>query len=129
VRCIIRNLSSSPDDGESVPLVPSAPRLRYASRGTSYAGSSPSPGPPPSGQPTDGGSGHAGSGAMHAAGWAARGGDLAEVQRLVRQDARLLNARDAFLRTPLMEASYEGHMEVVRWLVDQGAALNDPAHE
>jgi hypothetical protein len=56
---------------------------------------------------------------------AAEAGDLAEVQRLVGQDPRLLNARDHIERTPLMRASAEGHVEVVRWLVDRGAALDE----
>jgi uncharacterized protein len=52
-------------------------------------------------------------------------GDLAEVQRLVRQDPGLLEARDAGGATPLMWASQEGHVGVVRWLLDKGAALDE----
>jgi ankyrin repeat protein len=55
---------------------------------------------------------------------AAEAGDLAEVQRLVGHDPRLLNAQDPHAWTPLMWASRGGHMGVVRWLVDQGAALD-----
>jgi ankyrin repeat protein len=43
----------------------------------------------------------------------------------VGQDPGLLNARDGAAWTPLMHASQEGHLEVVRWLVDKGAATNE----
>jgi uncharacterized protein len=58
---------------------------------------------------------------------AARSGDLGEVEWLVDQDPGLLNAKADpyyFERTPLMFASREGHTEVVRWLLDEGAALD-----
>jgi hypothetical protein len=55
---------------------------------------------------------------------AAAGGDLARVQRLVGQEPRLLNAENGFKETPLLRASSRGHVRVVRWLVDQGAALD-----
>jgi ankyrin repeat protein len=45
---------------------------------------------------------------------AAEAGDLAEVQRLVGHDPGLLNAM----------ASEEGHVGVVRWLLDHGAPVN-----
>jgi ankyrin repeat protein len=52
--------------------------------------------------------------------------DLAEVQRLVGQDPGLLNAKGPSAYTPLMFASREGHVEVVRWLVmDRGAAVGE----
>jgi ankyrin repeat protein len=50
--------------------------------------------------------------------------DLAEVERLVGQDPGLLGARGSFDRTPLVAASGGGHVGVVRWLLDQGAAIN-----
>jgi ankyrin repeat protein len=53
---------------------------------------------------------------------AARGGDLAEVERLVGQDPGLLDTPNAHSETPLMHASREGHVGVVRWLLDHGAA-------
>jgi uncharacterized protein len=56
---------------------------------------------------------------------AAAAGNLGEVQRLVGQDPRLLNAKDPSGCTPLMRAAYEDHVEVVRWLVDQGALVNE----
>jgi ankyrin repeat protein len=60
---------------------------------------------------------------------AACDGDLAEVQRLVGQDPRLLDAKDGFLCTPLIRAAGGGHVEVVRWLVDQGAALEEKSRD
>jgi ankyrin repeat protein len=36
-----------------------------------------------------------------------------------------LDAKDGGGVTPLMHAGFMGHMDVVRWLVDQGAALNE----
>jgi hypothetical protein len=56
---------------------------------------------------------------------AARAGDLAEVERLVGHDPGLLNAKDGHSQTPLILASFEGHTEVVRWLLDKGAATNE----
>jgi ankyrin repeat protein len=57
---------------------------------------------------------------------AAKAGDLAEVQRLVGQDPRLLHAKHAFRGpTPLMFAAGAGHLEVVRWLVERGLALDE----
>jgi uncharacterized protein len=56
---------------------------------------------------------------------AASQGNLADVQRLVRQAPVLLNARSRYdRRTPLMKACCGGHLEVARWLLDQGAAVN-----
>jgi hypothetical protein len=52
-------------------------------------------------------------------------GDLAEVERLVGQDPGLLNARDRLGMTPLMLASESGQVEVVAWLLDKGAAINE----
>jgi uncharacterized protein len=55
---------------------------------------------------------------------AADRGDLAEVERLVGQDPGLINQRFGGM-TPLMLASSEGHVGVVRCLVDKGAAINE----
>jgi ankyrin repeat protein len=51
-------------------------------------------------------------------------GDLDEVEGLVGQDPGLLEARDGHAHTPLMWASMKGHVCVVRWLLDKGAAIN-----
>jgi uncharacterized protein len=75
----------------------------------------------------DGGCGCAGSSATDDMDiWeAARNGDLRELERLVGQNPRLLNARDLIKGwTPLMWASAEGYVGMVRWLVDKGAAIN-----
>jgi ankyrin repeat protein len=57
---------------------------------------------------------------------AAEEGDLAEVQNLVGQDPFLLNEHDEIRgRTPVMAACINGHLETVRWLLDQGAATNE----
>jgi ankyrin repeat protein len=57
---------------------------------------------------------------------AAESGDLAEVQRLVGEDPGLLEAQEDWPLggTPLMFASKGGHVGVVRWLLDEGAAIN-----
>jgi ankyrin repeat protein len=64
---------------------------------------------------------------------AARGGRLADVQRLVGEDPRLLEAElrtiDAdtgfeFVLTPLSAAAARGHLDVVAYLLDQGADIN-----
>jgi ankyrin repeat protein len=70
------------------------------------------------------GCGCAGSSPMHGIWGAAEVGDLTEVKRLVGEDPGLLNPEDEiYSRTPLMWASRGGHVEVVRWLLDQGAAI------
>jgi ankyrin repeat protein len=58
---------------------------------------------------------------------AAFDGDVEEVQRLVGLDPSLLDARDPDEGgiTPLMYASQEGHVGVIRWLLDKGAAINE----
>jgi ankyrin repeat protein len=72
----------------------------------------------------DGDCGLAGSIAMHGIWQAAWEGDVGEVERLVQQDRGLLDAKFAG-STPLMSASAKSHLEVVRWLVDNGAAMNE----
>jgi uncharacterized protein len=55
---------------------------------------------------------------------AAEAGDSEEVERLVGQDPGLLDALDFPGMTPLMYASEQGHVGVVRLLLDKGAAVN-----
>jgi hypothetical protein len=59
---------------------------------------------------------------------AAEAGDVGEVERLVRQDPGLLNAKGLCSWTPLMYACRKGRLEVVRWLVANGAAIDHRAH-
>jgi uncharacterized protein len=76
----------------------------------------------------DSGCGCAGLDAMADIWEAAEAGDLGEVERLVGQDPGLLDARGNRDMTPLMFASWEGHVGVVRWLVDKGVAVNQRDH-
>jgi uncharacterized protein len=74
----------------------------------------------------DGGCGYAGSSAMAAIWRAAWYGDMDEVERLLGHDPGLLDSKDEkFGETPLMVASQEGHVGMVRWLLDKGAAINE----
>jgi ankyrin repeat protein len=59
---------------------------------------------------------------------AAKAGDLDEVQRLVGHDASLLNAVDRNGYTPLMWASARGHINVVGWLIDKKAAIQETSN-
>jgi ankyrin repeat protein len=72
----------------------------------------------------DDGCGCAESSAMVNIWRAAEAGDVGEVERLVGQDPGLLDAGDGAGTTPLMWASMRGHVGVVRWLLDKGAAIN-----
>jgi ankyrin repeat protein len=56
---------------------------------------------------------------------AAKAGDVGEVERLLGQDPGVLNVTDDGGCTPLMRACEGGHVEVVRWLLDKGAATNE----
>jgi uncharacterized protein len=56
---------------------------------------------------------------------AVRGGDLGKVKRQVRRDPGLVNAKDEFGSTALMLAAEEGHVKVIRCLLDKGAAINE----
>jgi hypothetical protein len=60
---------------------------------------------------------------------AAYDGGVREVDRLVGQNPGLLNAKDErYGQTPLMRASREGHVGVVRGLLDKGASINEHSH-
>jgi uncharacterized protein len=56
---------------------------------------------------------------------AVQDGDVGETERLVGEDPGLLYARISDDWTPLMVASHYGHVEVVRCLLDKGAAINE----
>jgi ankyrin repeat protein len=58
---------------------------------------------------------------------AAREGDLGEIERLVGQDRGLLDViEEASGWTPLILASWEGRVKVVRYLLDEGVEVNKP---
>jgi hypothetical protein len=50
---------------------------------------------------------------------------LGGVERLVGQEPGLLKAKDGPGSTPLMLASFKGHVGVVRCLLDKGAAIDE----
>jgi ankyrin repeat protein len=60
---------------------------------------------------------------MWALGHAAYAGNLEEVQRLVQQDRGLLNANDGYF-TPLTAAAQRGRVEVMRYLMEEGAQVD-----
>ena len=55
---------------------------------------------------------------------AVKKGDVATVQRVLKQDATALDARDSDGSTPLHCAAWKGHAEVVKTLLDAGADVN-----
>jgi ankyrin repeat protein len=55
---------------------------------------------------------------------AAEAGDVVEVERLVGRDPGLLDAKNRGGWTPLLCASVWGHVGVVRWMLDKGAATD-----
>jgi ankyrin repeat protein len=57
---------------------------------------------------------------LHAITSAAGRGDLGDVRRLVQQDRQLLEAY-CDQRTPLKVAAEEGRLDVIRYLLDEGA--------
>jgi ankyrin repeat protein len=63
---------------------------------------------------------------VHATGWhdAAENGNLEAVKSLLAGDASLLNSVDHEGETALMEAAEEGREEVVRFLLERGAAVD-----
>src|ERR1700737_469050 len=59
--------------------------------------------------------------AIHAA---AESGDLATVTILIKEDPRLVEAKDWANLTPLHLAVFHGHQDVVTFLLDKGANVN-----
>ena len=56
---------------------------------------------------------------------AAKKGDLAALRAAIDADPALLSVRDKDGSTPLHCASWKGHHEVVEYLLDAGADIND----
>jgi 26S proteasome non-ATPase regulatory subunit 10 len=55
---------------------------------------------------------------------AAKDGDFATVKQLLEKDPKLLNAGNRLEQTPLLMAAYGGHKEIVWYLLDKGAKIN-----
>jgi len=55
---------------------------------------------------------------------AARSGDYTAVKALLSTDSSLINETDDWNQTPLSIAADKGHLEIVKYLVEQGAQLN-----
>jgi ankyrin repeat protein len=55
---------------------------------------------------------------------AAEAGDLDRVREFIESDPPLINAKDDFDCTPLIRATWGGHLDVVIWLIKRGANLN-----
>ena len=56
---------------------------------------------------------------------AAKRGDLAAVQTLIKKSKTLVRVRDSEGSTPLHCAAWKGHVEIVAELLDAGADIND----
>ena len=57
---------------------------------------------------------------------AAKDGDFATVKQLLEKDPKLLDAGNRLEQTPLLMASFGGHKEIVWYLLDKGAKVNQP---
>ena len=56
---------------------------------------------------------------------AAKSGDIKTLRALLKKDDALFQARDRDGSTPLHCASWKGHVEIVEFLLDAGADIND----
>jgi len=59
---------------------------------------------------------------------AAARGDLEEMMRLIQKDPQVVHSTNRYEQTALFCASANGHVEVVCYLLDQGADINARDH-
>lgn len=57
---------------------------------------------------------------------AAKDGDFETVKKLLEKDPNLLNTGNRLQQTPLLMASYEGHANIVLFLIEKGAKIDQP---
>ncbi len=57
---------------------------------------------------------------------AAKDGDFETVKKLLEEDPNLLNTGNRLQQTPLLMASFGGHADIVRFLIEKGAGIDQP---
>jgi 26S proteasome non-ATPase regulatory subunit 10 len=57
---------------------------------------------------------------------AAKDGDFETVKKLLEKDPKLLNTGNRLQQTPLLMASFGGHANIVLFLIEKGAKINQP---
>lgn len=57
---------------------------------------------------------------------AAKDGDFETVKKLLEKDPNLLNTGNRLQQTPLLMASFGGHANIVLFLIEKGAKINQP---
>ena len=57
---------------------------------------------------------------------AAKEGDFETVKKLLAKDPKLLNTGNRLQQTPLLLASFGGHADIVLFLIDKGAKIDQP---
>jgi len=57
---------------------------------------------------------------------AAKDGDFETVKKLLEQDPNLLNSGNRLQQTPLLMASFGGHTDIVLFLLERGAKIDQP---